>query len=83
MRSGLALLVVAMALIVGAVCRIEAADEPEFTSLFDGKTLRGWVPERTDRFAVKDGVLVNDGGTGWLRSEKSYRDFELDRKSVV
>jgi hypothetical protein len=46
-------------------------------SLFDGKSLDGWVLEHTDRFVVRDGVIVNDGGTGWLRSAKSYKDFEL------
>src|SRR5262249_45344163 len=34
-------------------------------------------PVSTDRFNVRDGVIVNDGGTGWLRSAKRYKDFEL------
>jgi hypothetical protein len=76
MRSNLAVLGAAVVLI-GAEGGIELADEPRFTSLFDGKTLKGWRPQHTDRFIVRDGVLVNDGGTGWLRSEKSYRDFEF------
>ena len=33
---------------IGAVSWIEAADEPAFTGLFDGKTLKGWVPQHTD-----------------------------------
>jgi hypothetical protein len=76
MRSVLAVLGAAVVLI-GAEGAIELADEPKFTSLFDAKTLKGWKPQHTDRFSVRDGVLVNDGGTGWLRSEKSYRDFEF------
>jgi hypothetical protein len=76
------LLGVAVALIVRA-CQLEAADEPDFTSLFDGKTLKGWVPRQTDRFSVRDGVLVNDGGTGWLRSEKTYGDFEFQAEYRV
>jgi hypothetical protein len=76
MRSGLALIGAAVALL-GAEGTIELADEPKFTSLFDGKSLKGWQPQHTDRFVVRDGVLVNDGGTGWLRSEKPYRDFEF------
>lgn len=76
MRSGLAGLGAALAF-VGAACWIEAADDPPFTSLFDGQTLKGWVRQHTERFAARDGVIVNDGGTGWLRSEKSYRDFEF------
>ena len=76
MRPGGTVLGAALAWI-GAVCWIEAADEPPFRSLFDGRTLSGWVREHTDRFTARDGVIVNDGGTGWLRSEKSYRDFEF------
>ena len=32
---------------------------------------------------MRDGVLVNDGGTGWLRSEKTYRDFEFQAEYRV
>jgi hypothetical protein len=82
MRSGLAVLGVAVALI-GAACWLEGADEPVFTSLFDGKSLNGWEPQHTDRFTVKDGAIVNDGGTGWLRSARSYRDFEFQAEYRV
>lgn len=51
--------------------------EGGFVDLFDGESLRGWTPIGTDRFSVRDGVLVNDGGTGWLRADKPYKDFEL------
>ncbi|SIO62888.1 protein of unknown function [Singulisphaera sp. GP187] len=54
------------------------ADEPASVALFDGKTLTGWTLEHTQRFAVRDGVIVNDGGTGWLRSDKRYKNFELE-----
>jgi len=53
------------------------AQDATFVKLFDGTSLAGWVPEHTDRFAVREGVIVNDGGTGWLRSAKAYKDFEL------
>ncbi len=82
MRSGLAVLGAAVALI-GAERWIEGADEPPFTSLFDGKTLQSWKLQHTDRFFVRDGVLANDGGTGWLRSENSYRDFEFQAEYRV
>jgi hypothetical protein len=62
---------------LAAACWIDADDEPPFNSLFDGKTLNGWEAQHTDRFSVRDGAIVNDGGTGWLRSAKSYRDFEF------
>jgi hypothetical protein len=68
---GAALAVLSVLLVPG-----QAADD-EFVSLFDGKTLAGWTAEHTDRFVVREGVIFNDGGTGWLRSTKSYKDFEL------
>lgn len=76
MRPGLAMLAAAVTLL-GTEYGIRGGDEPPFTSLFDGKTLSGWVRQHTDRFSVRDSAIVNDGGTGWLRSEKSYRDFEF------
>lgn len=66
-----------VASLVGAMAGLRAADEPPFVSLFDGKTLGGWANQHTDRFTARDGVLLGDGGTGWLRSEKTYRDFEF------
>jgi hypothetical protein len=59
-----------------------AADDrkPEegFVSLFDGKTLTGWVPVNAapDTFSVKEGNLVTTGvPTGLLRSAKRYENF--------
>jgi hypothetical protein len=83
MRSGLAMLGAAVVALMGVECSIEDDDRPKYTSLFDGKTLKGWEPQHTDRFSAKDGVLVNDGGTGWLRSGKSYRDFEFQAEYRV
>jgi hypothetical protein len=54
-----------------------ADDESGFVPLFDGRTLDGWKPESTDRFSARDGVIAEDGGTGWLRTVKLYKDFEL------
>jgi hypothetical protein len=82
MRFGLAVLGAALAFI-GAETWIDGADELPFTSVFDGKSVKGWAPQHTDRFSVRDGVLINDGGTGWLRSEKSYRDFEFQAEYRV
>lgn len=57
----------------------ETQDDDEFTSLFDGRTLTGWVVENTDagNFSVQDGVLRVEGPGGWLRSEETYSDFDL------
>ena len=60
-----------------ALAGVASADDPNFTSLFDGKSLEGWTPQHTDRFSVRDGVIFGDGGTGWLRSDKVYKNFEL------
>jgi hypothetical protein len=66
-----------MATLILLAAGLTAAAEHDYTPLFDGKTLNGWVAEHTDRFTVRDGVLFQDGGTGWLRSAAAYRDFEL------
>ena len=53
MRAGLGVLGTLVTLI-GAACCSSAEQEPEFTSLFDGKTLSGWTLENTDRFSVQE-----------------------------
>lgn len=56
------------------------AQEPGLivVSLFNGKDLKGWKPVNAKgNFFVKDGVLVMDRGSGWLATEKTYKDFEL------
>jgi hypothetical protein len=56
------------------------ADEAGFVSLFDGKTLNGWVlvGKKGRGYAVDKGVLIcpQDGG-GNLFTEKQYSDFVL------
>ena len=51
--------------------------EDGFSSLFNGKDLSGWVIENKGKFSVKNGAIFLDRGAGWLRSEKTYQDFEL------
>jgi len=82
MRQGLAVLGTALALISAVWC-VSGAEEPKFTKLFDGKSLSGWFLEHTDRFAVREAAIVNDGGTGWLRSAQSYKDFEFQAEYRV
>lgn len=66
-------------LVIVATVTVTAAwaAEADFSSLFDGKTLNGWVPEHTDRFSIRDGAIFDDGGTGWLRSAQVFKDFEF------
>jgi hypothetical protein len=80
LRSGRLTVVVVTAL---AVLRALAAAAPDgdddgaFVTIFDGRTLQGWTPEHTDRYTVKGGVIVAEGGPGWLRYNKPLKDFEL------
>ena len=60
-----------------ALAGVASADDSSFISLFDGKSLEGWTPQHTDHFSVRDGVIFDDGGTGWLRSAGVYKNFEL------
>ncbi len=71
-------------LILTTVCAslATADDEAEFTSLFDGKTLKGWEGN-LKMFRVEDGTVV--AGTmqeripnnEFLCTEREYSDFEL------
>jgi len=62
-------------LILSEPATIRAGDG--FTPLFNGKDLTGWVIENEGKFSVRDGVIVLDKGSGWLRSDRQYEDFEL------
>ena len=62
--------------------------ESEFTSLFDGKTLKGWLASPGGKWEVKDGVFLGtsqktDKRHGILFSEKEYCDFILRAKFRV
>lgn len=49
--------------------------------LFNGQDLSGWVASGAqDAWAVEDGelVTVKPGQGGWLRTDRMYRDFELE-----
>ncbi len=51
-----------------------------WVELFNGESLEGWTTSGDiNAWGVDDGELViqNPGGGWWLRTEKSYRDFEL------
>ena len=51
--------------------------EDGFTLLFNGKSLDGWKIMNDAKFEAKDGVIFLNKGSGWLRSEKQFKDFEL------
>ena len=57
-----------------------AADNmpPEgFTALFNGRDLSGWKDDETGHWRAQDGVLVYDGQSDHLFTEKAYGDFVL------
>ena len=49
----------------------------EATSLFDGKTLKGWKIV-TCEAEVVDGAILLKAGNGYLQAEKQYADFILE-----
>jgi hypothetical protein len=59
--------------------RMVQAQDEGFTSLFDGRTLSGWVGNKSS-YLVKDGMIVIEpqgGGGGNLYTEKEYGNFVL------
>ncbi len=63
------------------VTGLSAAEAREgFVSIFDGKSLKGWVGlgGRTDSYYVKDGMLIcKDTGKDHIFTEKEYANFIL------
>ena len=63
-----------------ATLMVASAHAQEWTDLFNGRDLSGWVSSGdADAWGVKDGELVTlkPGRGGWLRTDRMYRDFEL------
>jgi hypothetical protein len=61
-------------------CPALAAETLEFSELFNGKNLSGWVNVNTadDTWAVRDGMLVCSGHPiGIMRTQKQYENFIL------
>jgi len=75
--SSFLVLITIVAIPTGAI----AADKDGFTSLFDGKTLNGWVKKGGQAtYRVEDGDVIGTVGPGrntFLCTEKSYCDFML------
>lgn len=53
------------------------SDGKQPIKLFNGWNLEGWSIQNDGRFSVEDGILKLNGGTGWLRSDKTFADFRL------
>ena len=48
-----------------------------WTTLFDGKTLKGWDVVGDANWEVADGVIQASKGTGFLVTPVPYRDFQI------
>lgn len=52
----------------------------DWVSLFDGKSLAGWIKIGHESWTVENGLIHGKGLTqdyGYLQTEKSYKDFQL------
>lgn len=69
-------------LLVAGSCSPRSVGTQGGESLFNGKDLSGWQVYGTEKWYVEDGELVCESGPdkeyGYLATEKSYKDFELD-----
>ena len=71
------------ALLALALSLIAMCDYDSWVSLFDGKTLKGWIQKNgTAIYRVEDGAIVGRTTKGspnsFLCTEKEYGDFELE-----
>ncbi len=67
------------------LCVAAQADEG-WTSLFDGKSLKGWTPRGGGVWSVDEGTILGVTGTGeygWLCSDKKYGDFILEFEAKI
>lgn len=71
------------ALILACLVSPSSAEDGGWTKLFDGATLKGWIPKNgTATYRVENGAIVgktNEGSpNSFLCTEKLYGDFELE-----
>jgi alpha-L-fucosidase len=74
-RAGILFLAMDLAIILTP--GLLAAEAGKMASVFDGETLKGWVPMNEPEFSAGGGVLNLDGGMGWLRLERPYHNFVI------
>lgn len=56
-------------------------DVGELSPLFDGQTLKNWIPRGGAKFTVENGEIIGTTGNGkygWLITDKPYGDFVLE-----
>jgi len=61
------------------------AEEPGWTSLFDGKSLAGWSAQVEGEVTVKDGEIqiLSKGNNLWLMHETEMADFDLRVEAMM
>ncbi|MDJ1501100.1 DUF1080 domain-containing protein [Xanthocytophaga agilis] len=68
-------------LLIGLVAYSQQSKKEKWTSLFNGKDLKGWKVYGTEKWYVEKGELIcesgPDKGYGYLGTDQSYKDFEL------
>lgn len=73
-------LIIACLLSLIAVSQLKAQGK----KIFNGKNLSGWTAHGTERWYVEKGELICESGPdkqyGYLSTEKSYKNFELNLK---
>jgi len=55
-----------------------AASAGEWQTLFDGSSLVGWTQEGDANWQLGDGAVAADSGTGFLLTNATYADFDLE-----
>ena len=76
---------ICIAFLLGLLTQIADAasvqPKPDAVNLFNGRDLSGWISTGdADAWGVEDGEIVTKkpGRGGWLRTDRMYRDFELE-----
>ena len=63
--------------LTSALSPMSASAQDGWTTLFDGSSLDGWNVLGDANWALEDGAVSADSGSGFLVTEESYGDFEL------
>jgi hypothetical protein len=78
-RKTAVLFSIVIALVCLCMASICTAISGGFIPMLNGNDLTGWEQIGAQTWSVHDGVLyVTKGGTGWLKSTKQYKDFDLE-----
>ena len=60
-----------------------AVPHAEWRTLFDGTNLDGWTKDGDANWQLVDGAVAADAGTGFLITQETYADFDLELEFFV